>query len=52
MFILATMVLGVMLLGGTALAVTKDCGGNPCVGTNRDDKLIGNDKSLFGKGKG
>ncbi len=52
MFILATIVLGVMLLGGAALVVTKACGDNPCVGTNREDKLIGNEKKnqIYGRG--
>jgi hemolysin type calcium-binding protein len=52
MFILATMVLGVMVLSGVALAVTRTCDDNPCVGTNRDDRLIGNDRKnhIYGRG--
>jgi hypothetical protein len=53
MFILATIVLGAILLGGIALAVTKACGDeSPCVGNNQDDKLIGNDKRnrIYGRG--
>ena|SRR5215210_65668 len=43
LLILATTLLGVMVLGGAALAVTKTCSANPCVGTNGPDRLIGTD---------
>jgi hypothetical protein len=42
--ILATTLLGVMLLGGEALAVTKTCANDPCVGTDGPDKLTGTDR--------
>jgi hypothetical protein len=35
--------LGVMALSGAALAVTKTCSENPCVGTNGPDRLKGTD---------
>src|SRR5215217_5195700 len=38
--ILATMMLGAMLLSGVVLAVTKNCNNN-CKGTNGSDRLIG-----------
>jgi hypothetical protein len=41
--ILATTLLGVLVLGGAALAVTKTCSANPCVGTNGPDRLKGTD---------
>jgi hypothetical protein len=43
LLILATTLLGVMVLSGAALAVTKTCSNNPCVGTNGPDRLIGTD---------
>jgi hypothetical protein len=43
LLILATTLLGVMALSGAALAVTKTCSNNPCVGTNGPDRLIGTD---------
>ena len=43
LLILATTLLGVMALSGAALAVTKTCSTNPCVGTNGPDRLIGTD---------
>jgi len=43
LLILASMVLGVMLLGGVALAVNKTCTTNRCGGTNGPDRLIGAD---------
>ena len=43
LLILATTLLGVMVLGGAALAVTKTCSANPCVGTNGPDRLRGTD---------
>ena len=44
LLIVATMLLGVLLLSGVALAVTKTCTTtNPCVGTNGPDKLTGTD---------
>jgi len=33
-----------MLLGGEALAVTKTCANDPCVGTDGPDKLTGTDR--------
>jgi hypothetical protein len=42
LLILATTLLGVMMLSGAALAVTKTCSANPCVGTNGPDRLKGN----------
>jgi hypothetical protein len=39
----ATMLLGVLVLSGMALAVTKTCTNNPCVGTNGPDRLTGTD---------
>jgi hypothetical protein len=42
MSILATTFLGVMALSGAALAATKTCSNNPCVGTNGPDRLKGN----------
>jgi hypothetical protein len=36
LLILATMLLGVMMLSGVALAVTKTCTTDPCEGTNGD----------------
>jgi hypothetical protein len=35
--------LGVMVLSGAALAVTKTCSANPCVGTKGPDRLKGTD---------
>ena len=43
LLILATTLLGVMALSGAALAVTKTCSKNPCVGTNGADRLKGTD---------
>jgi hypothetical protein len=43
LLILATTLLGVMALSGAALAVTKTCSENPCVGTNGADRLKGTD---------
>src|SRR5215218_2210138 len=43
LLILATTLLGVMALSGAALAATKTCSANPCVGTNGPDRLKGND---------
>ena len=44
LLIVAIMLLGVMMLSGVALAVTKTCTTtNPCVGTNGSDKLTGTD---------
>src|SRR5918998_1046634 len=44
LLILATTLLGVLaLLSGAALAASKMCSNNPCVGTNGADKLKGND---------
>jgi hypothetical protein len=43
LLILATTLLGVMVLSGAALAVTKTCSNNPCVGTKGPDRLIGTD---------
>lgn len=43
LLILATTLLGVMALNGAALAATKMCSNNPCVGTNGADKLKGTD---------
>src|ERR671921_2517312 len=43
LLILATTLLGVMALSGAALAASKMCSNNPCVGTNGADKLKGND---------
>jgi RTX calcium-binding nonapeptide repeat (4 copies) len=43
LLILATTLLGVLVLGGAALAVTKTCSANPCVGTNGPDRLKGTD---------
>jgi hypothetical protein len=43
LLILAMTLLGVMALSGAALAVTKTCSENPCVGTNGPDRLIGTD---------
>ena len=43
LLIVAKMLLGVLVLSGVALAVTKTCTNNPCVGTNRPDRLIGTD---------
>jgi hypothetical protein len=41
--LIATTLLGVLVLGGAALAVTKTCSANPCVGTNGPDRLKGTD---------
>ena len=43
LLIVATMLLGVLVLSGVALAVTKTCTStnNPCEGTNSPDKLSG-----------
>jgi hypothetical protein len=43
LLILATTLLGMLVLGGAALAVTKTCSTNPCVGTNGPDRLKGTD---------
>src|ERR671910_3756080 len=43
LLILATTLLGVMALSGAALAATKTCSANPCVGTNGADRLKGTD---------
>ena len=43
LLILATTLLGVMALSGAALAATKTCSENPCVGTNGADRLKGTD---------
>jgi Ca2+-binding RTX toxin-like protein len=40
--ILATMLLGVIVLSGVALALTISCTTNPCEGTSGPDTLIGN----------
>ena len=40
--ILAITLLGIIALSGAALAVTKTCSNNPCVGTKGPDKLKGN----------
>ena len=42
LLILAMTLLGVMALSGAAIAATKTCSANPCVGTNGADKLKGN----------
>jgi hypothetical protein len=41
LLILAMTLVGVMALSGVALAATKTCSNNPCVGTNGADKLKG-----------
>src|SRR5215211_5000298 len=43
LLIMATTLLGMLVLGGAALAVTKTCSANPCVGTNGPDRLKGTD---------
>jgi hypothetical protein len=43
LLIVATTLLGVMALSGAALAATKTCSANPCVGTNGADNLKGTD---------
>ncbi len=43
LLILATTLLGVMALSGAALAVTKVCSANPCLGTSGPDGLKGTD---------
>jgi hypothetical protein len=43
LLILATTLVGVLVLGGAALAATKTCLANPCVGTNGPDTLKGTD---------
>src|SRR5215211_924883 len=43
LLILATTLLGMLVLGGAALAVTKTCSTNPCVGTKGPDRLKGTD---------
>src|SRR5829696_7762940 len=43
LLIVATTLLGVLVLGGAALAATKTCSANPCVGTNGPDRLNGTD---------
>jgi len=43
LLILATTLLRVMALSGAALAATKTCSENPCLGTNGPDRLIGTD---------
>ncbi len=52
LLILVTMVLGAMMLGGVALAVTKNCARNPCVGTDANDKLQGDERAnqIYGLG--
>jgi hypothetical protein len=42
LLILATTLLGVMALSGAALAATKTCSVNPCLGTKGADRLKGN----------
>src|SRR5919107_6137807 len=42
LLILATTLLGVMALSGAALATSKMCSNNPCLGTNGADRLKGN----------
>src|SRR5919112_1683008 len=42
LLILATTLLGVMALSGAALAASKMCSNNPCLGTNGADRLKGN----------
>jgi len=41
LLILATTLLGMLVLSGAALAQTKTCSENPCVGTNGPDRLKG-----------
>src|SRR5688500_6537831 len=41
LLIVAMTLVGVMALSGVALAATKTCSNNPCVGTNGADKLKG-----------
>jgi hypothetical protein len=43
LLIMATTLLAVLALGGAALAATKTCSANPCVGTNGPDRLKGTD---------
>ncbi len=43
LLILATTLLGVIALSGAALAVTKTCSENPCLGTSGPDRLKGTD---------
>jgi Ca2+-binding RTX toxin-like protein len=52
LLILATTVLGVILVGGVALAVTKNCAANPCVGTDANDRLQGDERAnqIYGLG--
>jgi hypothetical protein len=45
LLIVATMLLGVLVLSGGALAVTKTCTTDPCVGTNGPDRLTGTDSA-------
>jgi Ca2+-binding RTX toxin-like protein len=53
LLIVATMLLGVLVLSGVALAVTKTCTTtNPCVGTNGPDRLIGTDAKNEIRGRG
>jgi hypothetical protein len=42
LLILATTLLGMLVLSGAALAATKTCSENPCVGTDGPDRLKGN----------
>src|SRR5215217_4823392 len=42
LLILATTLLGVMALSGAALAASKMCSNNPCLGTNGADRFKGN----------
>jgi Ca2+-binding RTX toxin-like protein len=46
------MVLGVLLLSGVTLAVTKACTTNPCVGTDANDRLRGDERAnqIYGLG--
>jgi hypothetical protein len=52
LLILATMLLGVMMLSGVALAVTKTCTTDPCEGTNGPDRLTGTsaENQIYGLG--
>jgi Ca2+-binding RTX toxin-like protein len=53
LLIVATMLLGVLVLSGIALAVTKTCTtNNPCAGTNGPDKLTGTDSANQIRGLG
>jgi hypothetical protein len=52
LLIMVTMLLGVLVLSGVALAVTKTCTTNPCVGTNGPDRLTGTDAKNEIRGRG